>query len=114
MGFPKATYEARMEALKLERLDLRRDLLDLNFTHQCAGRQQFCPELEFAPSTARYPLSHSHRLKADRKPIAQRRWFFPNRVARNWNALPERWTKLRREAFSQKARSLLGLPVEFE
>jgi hypothetical protein len=111
LGLPTADYEERMKIMKLEKLDLRRDLQDISFTHQCGDQSHFCPQISFAPTTERYPLSHSQRLVTEQRPKAQRRFYFPNRVAKLWNKVPAKWIKLKKQSFIPKARALVGLPV---
>lgn len=98
-GFPRLSYEKRLDILGLERLSSRRRRLDICFAHSALSGVHYCPSVKPHVESRSYRLRDSHRLASDPRPNAQRSRAFSNRTAVLYNALPLHIRQLKPRAF---------------
>ena len=100
---PVPGYDERLEILGLERLDARRDRIDLLLAHQIYHSSP-CHPLHnlFQRHKPREGLRPSHRIIVDPQPNLARKTFFTHRVAPRWNLLDHDVAMLSFSAFRAK------------
>ena len=88
-GFPPAEYEERLRFLELPSLESRRTVLDLSLAHKLFSSPDMAGNHILPLHSRSRSLRQNHLFVPEVKAKGPRKSFFSNRIAKQWNEIPD-------------------------